>query len=130
MDAPRWDSPEPVGIPRLDEQHLQMHRLVTGLIRALEEDPGGAGAEDRFVELFHTTVEHFKTEEDYLEAHGYPDLVAHRFEHELLLDWFRDNLARRGGPSAPPLLQLAREYAEIIQRHQQTVDQAYVAWLK
>jgi hemerythrin-like metal-binding protein len=129
MEAPQWDPPEPVGVPRLDEQHLQMHRSVTGLVRALEADPAAAGAEDRFLELFHLTVEHFKAEEDYLEAQGYPDLVAHRFEHELLLDWFRDCLARRSGPAAQPLLQAARENAETIRLHQQTVDRAYAAWL-
>jgi hemerythrin-like metal-binding protein len=130
MEDFQWESPEQVGVARLDEQHLQLHRLATGLIGDLEADPADPGAEARFVELFHFTVEHFKTEEDYLEAQGYPGLVPHRFEHELLLDWTRETLARRGVATAPPLLEAARQFAEIIRHHQEVEDRTYATWLK
>ena len=125
----RWDGPASVGVARLDQEHRQLHRLIMGLIRNLEGDARVPGAEARFLEIFERVVEHFKTEEDYLEAKGYPDLAPHRFEHELLLDWFRDQLVVRNAPGARPLLLLVQEIAEIIQRHHQTIDQAYAVWL-
>jgi hemerythrin len=102
-----------------------MHQLF----RLLEADPCHAGAEDRFVELFHALVEHFKSEEDYLEARGFPHLKVHRFEHELLLDLFRDSVARRTAPHPPPLGPVMRELAEAIRVHSETVDQIYSVWL-
>lgn len=126
----QWDCPAPVGVARLDAEHRQLHHLIMSLIRRLERHPGAAGAEARFIEIFERMVEHFKTEEDYLEARGYPDLAPHRFEHELLLDWFRDQLVLRNGPGARPLVLLVTEIAEIIRRHHQTIDRTYAAWLK
>lgn len=126
----QWDCPASVGVGRLDEEHRQLHHLITGLLKTLETSPGAARGEARFMEIFERVVAHFKTEEDYLEAQGFPGLAPHRFEHELLLDWFRDQLVLRGSTGARPLILLVREIAEIIQRHHQTVDRAYAVWLK
>jgi hemerythrin-like metal-binding protein len=125
----RCDSPAPVGVARLDEQHRRSHELVSALVQALRTDPGDAGAEERFVELFQDTVLHFKAEEDFLEGKGYPDLIPHRFEHELLLDWFREQLAHRNAPEPRPLLEVVTELADLLRQHREKVDQAYATWL-
>lgn len=126
MDDPQRKPPAPTGVAQLDEQHQRMHQLF----RLLEAEPGHAGAEERFVELFHSLVEHFKFEEDYLEGRGFPDLKPHRFEHELLLDLFRDSVARRGAPHPPPLGEVVQELAEAIRVHGETVDLLYSDWLR
>ncbi len=126
----QWDCPASVGVARLDQEHRRLHRLIMGLVRSLERNARAPRGEDRFLELFEQTVKHFKTEEDYLEARGYPELAPHRFEHELLLDWFRDQLVLRNTQGARPLLLLVQEIAEIIQGHHQTIDRAYALWLE
>jgi hemerythrin-like metal-binding protein len=126
MDDPQRKPPAPTGVAQLDEQHQRMHQLF----QLLETDPGHAGAEERFVELFHALVEHFKCEEDYLEARGYPGLKPHRFEHELLLDQFRDSVARRAAPNPPPLGPVVQELADTIRVHSETVDLLYSDWLR
>jgi hemerythrin len=130
VDVFKWDSPRTVGVAQLDEQHRLLHRLIMGLIRTLETAPGDPEAEKSFIRIFETAVVHFKTEEDYLEAQGYPDLQPHRLEHELILDWFRDQTAQRDRPKATPLMGLVKGIGEIIQDHQATVDHAYAAWLE
>lgn len=130
MDAFKWDSPQSTGVAQLDDQHRSLRQLILGLLRTLRTRAADAEAEKTFIKIFETLVLHFRTEEDYLEARGYPDLVPHRFEHELLLDWFRDQMVLRDGPHAAPLAQLAREAGTLIQDHQATVDHAYAAWLK
>jgi hemerythrin len=130
MDDFQWDCPEPVGVAQLDEQHRLMHQMITTAIRRVETRPGDLGSEGCFTEIFENMVEHFKTEEEYLENRGYPDLIPHRFEHELLLDWFQDQLVQRNAPNARPLVLLLKELAEIIQQHQDTLDRAYATWLK
>jgi hemerythrin len=126
MDDPKRKAPALTGVAQLDEQHERMDQLF----RLLEGEPGHAGAEERFVELFHSLVEHFKFEEDYLEARGFPQLKPHRFEHELLLDLFRDSVSRRGAPHPPPLGPVVRELAEAIRAHGETIDRAYCDWLR
>jgi hemerythrin len=130
MDTYQWDGPLLVGVAQLDEQHRLLHRLIMSLIRALEKNLEDSGSEDSFTEIFKNLVEHFKAEEEYLENQGYPDLLPHRFEHELLLDWLQDQAVQRNAPKAPSLLQLLKELAELIQRHHETVDTAYATWLK
>jgi hemerythrin-like metal-binding protein len=131
VDAFKWDCPQLVGVAPLDEQHRLIHKLIMGLLGALETGPAGPEAEKAFIRIFESTVVHFRTEEDYLEAQGYPELVSHQFEHELLLDWFRDQMAQREPQHPPPpLAQRVQEIAGIIQAHQATVDQDYAAWLR
>jgi hemerythrin len=130
VDDFRWDCPLLVGVAQLDGQHRLLHRLIMSLIRTLETNPGDSRAEACFSEIFENMVEHFKAEEEYLENYRYPDLVPHRFEHELLLDWFQDQSMQRNAPNAPPLLRLVKLLAEIIQRHHETVDRAYATWLE
>jgi hemerythrin-like metal-binding protein len=130
VDGFKWDSPLTVGVAPLDEQHRSLHQLILALIRTLESGPADAEAEKTFIRIFENAVLHFRTEEDYLEARGYPDLVPHRFEHELLLDWFREQMVLRDGPHAAPLVQLVQEAGTLIQEHQAAVDRAYVVWLE
>lgn len=126
MDTPQWYSPATVGVAELDLQHEHMHQLF----RLLTLEPGHPRAEERFVELFHILVEHFKFEEDYLEALRYHDLKQHRFEHELLLDLFKDGMDRRSGAHRSPLGQVVQELAEAMRTHSETVDLAYADWLR
>jgi hemerythrin-like metal-binding protein len=130
VDGLNWDRAQLVGVAHLDEQHRLHHRLVMDLLRTLETRPGDPAAEAAFIDIFENAVIHFRAEEDYLEPLGYPDLVRHRFEHELLLDWFRDQLALRDGPHPPPLIQLVKEIGTLFQQHHATVDQDYANWLR
>jgi len=130
VDELKWDCAQEVGVPHLDEQHRLHHKLVMDLLRTLETQAGDAEAEAAFINIFENAVIHFRAEEDFLEAQGYPDLVPHRFQHELLLDWFRDQLALRDGPHAAPLIQLVKEIGTIFQQHHATVDQDYATWLQ
>jgi hemerythrin-like metal-binding protein len=122
--------PLPVGVPLLDSQHRQLHSMLLSLIQTLECQPGGANAGERFVQISEAISAHFKAEEHYLEEVGYPDLIPHRFEHQALVEQFRDKLARWNTPGAPPLVNLVREVAETSIRHILRVDRAYAEWLR
>jgi len=130
MEDLKWDEAQRVGVAHLDEQHRLHRRLVMELLRTLETQPADAKAEAAFINIFENAVIHFRDEEDYLEAQGYPDLLPHQFEHELLLDWFLDQMVQRDGPHARPLIQLVNEIWAIFQQHYATVDQGYVDWLQ
>ena len=125
-----WDLPPPVGVIQLDEQHLHMHHLLSDLIRRIEEDPRDPETEASFRQLSEKIMEHFMTEEDHLEAEGYPGLTAHRYEHELLFERFWEKMVRWHAPEAPPLVELMKGVAGLIQEHFDTVDRQYAEWLR
>jgi hemerythrin len=122
--------PASVGIAWLDEQHLELHRLLWGVLKILETDPSGALAGDRFIQLADQTSEHYRTEEGFLQTMGYPDLVAHRLDHERILERFKENLAQWNDQGAPPLVDIVEAFSESTQSHLKTVDRAFVEWLE
>ena len=129
MDPFLWNCPAPVGVARLDAQHLRMHSLIRGLVKTLEGGATVSLAEEQFMELSETIMEHFMTEENFLETQGYPGLIAHRYEHEILFERVWERLIRRHSLDAPPLIEIIQGVADLIQLHQETVDSVYAAWL-
>lgn len=123
-------APAPVGVAKLDEQHVELDKLLGRLIETLESDPGGALPEFRFVQLAEQTYAHFRAEEDYLRTMGYPDLGKHRMDHQKILECFRRNLIRWNAPDAPPLAELVEEFAESTLRHMDQADRAFARWLE
>jgi len=122
--------PALVGVTRLDDQHQEMHRLLWGLLKTLETYPSGSQPEYRFIQFSDQTAEHFRTEEEFLETMGYPDLASHRIEHERILERLKEHMARWHTPSALPLIDLAEKFVASTQSHWKTVDRAYVEWLE
>jgi len=130
MGQIEWNFPMPMGIPSLDTQHWELHRLLWRLMRALEIDPTGPLPKYRLIRLLEQTFEHFKTEEKYFQNLGYPDLVAHQIDHKRILEESRKNLIRWDSPGAPPLVDLVQEFGETIQGHLEKWDQAFATWLE
>ena len=88
-----------------------------GLSRALEAGAPIPQAEEQFINLSESLMEHFKTEEEFLEAQGYPSLAAHRYEHEILFERVWERLIRRHSTDAPPLVEILRGVGDLIQLH-------------
>jgi hemerythrin-like metal-binding protein len=104
--------------------------MLVSLVHTLESHPGNPQAGDRIMQIADAITEHFLTEEVYLEGLGYPDLSAHRHEHEALVEIFREKLTRWHAPGAPPIAELVKEVAATSWQHIETVDWAYAVWLK
>jgi len=67
-----------------DEQHRELFNLVNGLHDAVSAgDRTNVGK--RLDALIDYVVLHFKTEEELLKKHGYPDFAAHKAEHDKLV---------------------------------------------
>jgi len=126
----QWNLPASVGILQVDEQHRELHGLLLKLFGTLATDPNGALSEFRFIRLVEQTTLHFLAEEECLRSLGYPDLGTHRGDHEKLLVRVRGNLIRWNGPGAPLLFDLVEDFAASIQRHMDTVDQAFAQWFE
>lgn len=77
-----WSDAIAVGIEEVDEQHRVLVDLINELHDALTADTLDRGAIGHVLEgLMDYTMNHFIMEEEWLERHDYPDLVAHKAMH-------------------------------------------------
>jgi len=77
-----WGEELSVGVPRMDDQHRVLLRLINRI--ADLTDSGGGGAAIRVVlgQLVDYTKFHFKDEEKLMEVTGFKELAGHRKVHE------------------------------------------------
>jgi hemerythrin-like metal-binding protein len=84
MSLITWNEHLSVGIERFDLEHREMIAVINDLDAAMQRGEGAQALGDLLRRLVDYTRRHFRSEEETLEAHGYPDLDAHRREHRSL----------------------------------------------
>ncbi len=81
-----WKPQYETGIPIIDEQHKRLFATLDRVQLAV----GQGGSREEIGALVQTlmadTREHFRTEEAIMAQHGFPDLLSHIREHELLTE--------------------------------------------
>jgi hemerythrin-like metal-binding protein len=131
MALVNWNDRYSTGIPLVDDQHKTLFASVNdfhqGLVsgRAKEEL---ARTLDFLVEY---TVDHFKTEEEFMQRFGFDGFPAHRTEHQLLLEevgsfkqrWTRD-------PAAVRPMEVARFLGDWLTHHIQDRDFQYARFMR
>jgi hemerythrin len=80
----KWDERYAIGIPLIDDQHHELIRVTNELYKAcLEEDDAGKGHFKAAIKAAVDYVKyHFSAEEKLLENVDYPQIVAHKKQHE------------------------------------------------
>ena len=82
MEAIHWSEKFSVGVKELDEQHRQIIEMLNRLISTPEaRDANSETVSEILTAMTRYPLEHFKTEEGLMKAHGYPNLEEHRQEH-------------------------------------------------
>jgi hemerythrin-like metal-binding protein len=126
-----WNERFATGITQVDDQHKTLFTAVNafhaGLVagRAKEEL---AKALDFLVDY---TANHFKTEEDFMQKHGFQGLSAHRSEHTLLLEEvasFKEQWTKNSAAVRP--MEVAKFLGDWLTHHIQQMDFQYVVFLK
>jgi methyl-accepting chemotaxis protein len=77
----QWNESLSVGVLEMDRQHQRLVRLLNNLHRAMLSKPGQEVAKGVVAELVAYTKEHFTSEEALMAEYNYPDLGAHKKEH-------------------------------------------------
>jgi hemerythrin len=80
-----WSDALSVGVKEIDDQHKRLIEMLNELNNAIH---GGWGKEARknvLDKLIEYTREHFATEENIMSISGYPDIEAHKKQHENLI---------------------------------------------
>ena len=92
MTFMQWKPEMSVGVARLDAQH----KGLIALINQLGEEGTDTDMEYILVELERYVREHFRDEEQLMETAGYPELSAHKEEHQAFEDWLHSVKAAYG----------------------------------
>lgn len=79
-----WKKEYNVGIPRVDEQHRELVRLLNELYEAMKMRKGNTVLKEVLTGLLDYTRTHFADEERLMKAYNYPALPAHKVEHDNL----------------------------------------------
>jgi len=90
MGLLHWDDRYSVGIAAVDHEHKEL----IDLINRIHDEASRAQSKDTVVAFFGDLLRgvsaHFALEERFMREHGYDQLVAHKNDHEHLLDELRE----------------------------------------
>ncbi|OGU00161.1 MAG: hypothetical protein A2X80_14000 [Geobacteraceae bacterium GWB2_52_12] len=81
-----WDDSISIGIATIDEQHKALFGWINSLSDEISKGDGFEATGDVIRKLITYVTEHFSDEERLMLSCNYPDLVAHRKEHDLFVD--------------------------------------------
>ncbi len=79
-----WTDQLSVHIRRIDDQHKKLISIVNTLFDAMSQGKAKEVMGKVLNELIQYTRTHFQTEERLMQQYGYPDLAAHKKEHDEL----------------------------------------------
>lgn len=82
MEKITWDASYSIGVPQLDAQHQKLIAMINTLIDTPNAEYSSEIISDLLSKAINYALEHFKSEEDYMEAIHYPGIVAHKKEHK------------------------------------------------
>jgi hemerythrin len=102
-----WDAEFSVGVKRMDVQHQRIIRMYNKLVEHSHAHVGSEALSQVLQEMVEYASEHFKSEEQLLKDHGYPDLQQQKKEHrefKLHAGNFCLSAQEHGGTVGPELL--------------------------
>jgi hemerythrin len=125
-----WDNRYSVGIPLIDDQHKELIKLTNNLYKSCLA--GEETARVNFLVAIKGTVDyvkyHFSAEEQLLQSVNYPELTAHKKEHELFVKHILEEVQSfNGGKKFVPNL-FVRYLKDWILSHIAVEDRKYAAF--
>jgi len=83
-DMFEWKPEYSVQIPKIDAQHQQLFVLAAELHNAMSQGKGKAVLKQSLARLIEYTKVHFACEEQLMNQYHYPEVVAHKAQHDQL----------------------------------------------
>jgi hemerythrin len=77
-----WKDGYGIGVPEIDAQHRRLFALADELHEALNKGKGKEVLQEVLKKLVDYTQTHFASEERLMHRCGYPDILAHKAQHE------------------------------------------------
>ena len=127
-----WSERFSVGVAEIDGQHRELFRQVNRLLTSCSQGAGKALLPEIFDFLGKYALEHFATEERYMQRYNYPGLAEHQKIHQDFVKTFLDfrKQAEQEGPGVHLLVQVNKVLVEWLQNHILRMDQAMGKFLQ
>lgn len=130
MPLMEWNTKLSVGVNTFDEEHKVLVGMVNELFDAVQAGHGRevlGGIVDRLIAY---TANHFAHEERFMTLHKYPDLAAHKAEHEALVKQVLDVQAKyHSGATATLSIDVLNFLKNWLVKHIQGTDKKYGPFL-
>jgi len=84
IDMFEWKPEYSVQIPEIDAQHQRLFGLAFDLHEAMAQGKGKTVLEQSLAQLVDYTKSHFAAEEQFMGKYRYPEIVAHKAQHDQL----------------------------------------------
>jgi hemerythrin len=125
-----WKDAYSVNVTTVDSQHKNLFRMAADLHRAMLAGTAKAKLFQLLEDLVQYTLVHFAYEERLMEEADYPELAAHKAEHEdltLRVRGFQKDFEEGRIATGITLLQFLKEW---LQKHIMESDLKYAPYLQ
>jgi hemerythrin len=129
MAMMEWSPAFSVKIKKFDDQHKKLVELLNQLHDAMKSGQGNAMLGVVLQSLITYTATHFKEEEQVMQAKGYPDLAAHKAEHQKLVTKVLDLQKQFQSGSSVLTMTVLSFIKDWLVSHIQGVDKKYGVYL-
>ena len=102
--------------PLLEKEHQQLIDLLDALDNCISKGGSANQAYDYLCDFVALAEEHFKNEDEIMEAYKYPDFISHKKEHADLLEQLfilKNKLDNGHTPFGKDYMQLLRRWLEV-----------------
>lgn len=124
-----WNHACAVGVKAMDEQHAVLIDTLNEIRLALVRGQGREQVSEALNRLIEFTRMHFASEEQLLEAHGFPGVSAHRDAHRKLLGQIEEAALRTQHQDELHIKSMLLFLREWYMNHMEDVDSLYGRWL-
>jgi len=124
-----WNSSYVTGIGSVDAQHQTLFQIASKLHEAMTTGKGKAVLGSILNRLVQYTAGHFAHEERLMRLHDYPDLAAHKAQHDALTRQVLDFQANFESGQAAITVQLLHFLKNWLVEHIKGSDLKYVPFL-
>jgi len=124
-----WNNSYAIGIASIDAQHRILFELSGKLHQAMSAGQGKAAVGPILERLLEYTKAHFAHEERLLRLHDYPDLAAHKAQHDALTKQVADFSAKFKSGQAAITVQLLQFLKNWLVDHIKGCDMKYAPHL-
>ncbi len=94
MSLIQWKDSYSVKILQFDNQHKKLVGMINNMHDAMSEGKGNKVVSEILQDLIRYTQHHFRSEEELMQKHGYPEMDKHLAEHQKLTSKVTDYLSR------------------------------------
>jgi len=126
----QWKDEYSVGIEAIDNDHRRLLNLINQFQTAVFYQTGSQFEDEAFDALIDYTRTHFAREEQLMAEYAYPDLEAHKAEHEKMIALVETRMAEHRTPGHhETLVEMVNFLRDWLINHINGTDQAYSGFL-